>query len=171
MCASLDDTSSRDIYLVDVDTGALTPFQSTRYHETGPVFSPNGRFLAYTTAFSATESTLREVFVADVPEGSMKRQVSNGGASAPQWSPDGRTLYYRAGGSILAVEMDPDAGVPVSAPRPVWRGVFGQTDPDLTDYAVAPDGRILLVEPSERGHAVEHLDVVLNWHNLLPAGR
>ena len=49
----------------------------------------------------------------------------------------------------------------------VYDKEFGQSDFDLADYTVAPDGRIILIEPSERGPKVDHINVILNWHRLL----
>ncbi len=167
-CAALGDTGSRDIFLLDLDDPeTLIPFNPTPYHETDSVFSPDGRWLAYASAFSAAESAIREVYLAAVPDGSKKRQISRGGGHSPQWSPDGKTLYYRQGSHIMAVPIDLDTGEPAATARIVWTGTFGQPDPDLTSYAVAPDGRILLIEQSNRGHVADHLHVILNWPQLL----
>ena len=49
----------------------------------------------------------------------------------------------------------------------VQRGNFGQSDVDLSDFTVAPDGRILVIEPSQDGPGLSNLRVVLNWWVLL----
>ena len=38
----------------------------------------------------------------------------------------------------------------------------------MRNYAVAPDGRILIIEPAEDGHKVTHIDVMLHWDSVLP---
>ena len=53
--------------------------------------SPDGRWLAFTSA----ESSRREVFVIPFPDVTASRvQVSLSGGAEPQWSPDGRELFY-----------------------------------------------------------------------------
>jgi len=53
-------------------------------------FSPNGRWLAY----SSTESGKQEVYVVAYGSGQGKWQVSPNGGQFPQWSQDGKELYY-----------------------------------------------------------------------------
>jgi Tol biopolymer transport system component len=52
--------------------------------------SPNGRWLAY----MSTESGTAEVYVVAYGGGQGKWQVSTGEGSQPQWSKDGKELYF-----------------------------------------------------------------------------
>jgi len=58
-------------------------------------------------------------------------------------------------------------GMPIDRPIVVYDRDFGQSDVDLSDYTVAPDGRILLIETSERGAKATHVNVMLNWYEPL----
>ncbi|MGH9144897.1 MAG: TolB family protein, partial [Vicinamibacterales bacterium] len=53
-------------------------------------FSPNGRWVAYTS----TESGRDEVYVASFPTPSVKRQISADGGVQPRWRRDGAELFY-----------------------------------------------------------------------------
>ena len=82
---------------------------------------------------------------------------------------DGRKLYYRgrAGLYLAPVARNWSDG---SRPVLVFRDEFGQSDADLSDYAVAPDGRILIVDPAEDAPTVSQIVVMLNWPQLLQEG-
>ena len=73
-------------------------------------------------------------------------------------------------GSVLPADHRPPitySGISLPRPTTVYSGRFGQADYHMSDYAVAPDGKLLLIEPSERGAIASHLNVVLNWHEIV----
>jgi serine/threonine-protein kinase len=66
---------------------------ATRFDETAPTVSPDGRWLAY----QSDETGQREVFIRPFPDTeSAKYPVSNGGGRAPVWAHSGRELFYLA---------------------------------------------------------------------------
>jgi hypothetical protein len=95
------------------------------------------------------------------------RQVTFGGGTKPAWSPNGKTLYFIASQGLVSVSVS-SGGTVTGKPAVVYDKPFGQSDPIARDYAVAADGRILIVEPSERRPTVSHLQVIANWYRLLP---
>ena len=72
--------------------GEPTEFIATAFDETGGVFSPDGRYLAY----SSDETSRFEVYVREI-ESSRRFTVSTDGGSEPIWSGDGTELFYRRG--------------------------------------------------------------------------
>ena len=82
-----------DIQTFHLSTGVMSDFLATPAREYMASFSPDGRWLAYTS----NESGRDEVYVRPFPrtEG-VARLVSIGGGSGPVWAPNGSTLYYRA---------------------------------------------------------------------------
>ncbi|HEX6159507.1 MAG TPA: protein kinase, partial [Thermoanaerobaculia bacterium] len=60
--------------------------------ETHAQFSPDGRFVAYTS----TESERPEVYVQPYPATGAKWQVSTSGGEQPRWRRDGKELFYIA---------------------------------------------------------------------------
>jgi dipeptidyl aminopeptidase/acylaminoacyl peptidase len=161
-------SARRDVWVLDVASKKAEPFSASGdADERFPRFSPNGNWLAYVS----NESGSREVYIKAFPGGKVVRQVSTSGGIKPEWTADGRKLYYRGKGGLYLAPIAPN-WADGSRPALVCRRTFGQSDSDLSDYAVAPDGRLLVVEPSDRGPTVSQATVVLNWHQLLdPAPR
>ena len=158
------DSARRDVWWLDLDTKKAKPLSAAAdADERSPRFSPDGKWVAY----SSTESGAREVYIESFPEGTGLRVVSTGGGGDwPEWTPDSRKLYYRGKGGLYLAPIAPN-WADGSRPALVCRLPFGQSDADFSDYTVAPDGRVLIVEPSERAPSVSHVTVVLNWHRLL----
>ncbi|MBL8293498.1 MAG: serine/threonine-protein kinase [Bryobacterales bacterium] len=134
----------------------------TRFSEWGGRFSPepNPRWVAYTS----DESGRDEVYVQAFPEPRGKFQISTAGGIFPEWSPDGRELYYVASeGKLLAVglKLGVDSVTP-STPQELFALPVGLGN---QAYAVAPDGKRFLVARPAGGS--QPLEVVVNWPALL----
>ena len=128
---------------------------ATEASEIHPFFSPDGRLLAYVS----DESGVLEVYVRSMgPPG--KWQISAGGATEPRWSRDGKELFYRARGALMAVSV---TASPVSfgAPRKLFDAPYVDAG-GVDDYDVAPDGRFLFLKAVEGAKPLT-LELVLNW--------
>ena len=80
--------------------GEPKPFLINRgFDQQSPAFSPDGRWLAY----DSNESGSNEVYVTLFPGPGGKWQVSTGGGQFPQWSPNGKELFYRTPESTIMV--------------------------------------------------------------------
>lgn len=62
----------------------------TPYTERSASLSPDGNYLAY----YSTESENAEVYVLELTEGGGRWQISSNGGRYPEWSADGKELYY-----------------------------------------------------------------------------
>ncbi len=140
------------------------PYLRSRFNEWGARFSPepSPRWVAY----ASDESGKFEVYVQSFPEPRAKFQISAGGGTYPEWSPDGRELYFLASDRrlmVVGLHMRADSLAP-SPPRElaVLHPGVGQI---IQPYAVAPDGRGFLVQSPAGGS--EPLEVVANWRALL----
>ena len=108
-----------------------TPYTEDEVH-----VSPDGRWVAY----NADESGRWEVYVAKFPEFTAKRQISGRGGVQPQWSGNGRELFYLAlDGSLMAVPMNAGTGPVVSQQSRLFPTPFERT-PQTPQYAVTADG-------------------------------
>jgi dipeptidyl aminopeptidase/acylaminoacyl peptidase len=144
--------------------GPPRPLLNSRFNESGPAVSPDGRWLAY----ASDESGRREVYVQAFPGLGGKRQVSSDGGDEPVWSRDGTELFYRRGDEMRAVSVGARADFGAGVPRTLFTGrylAFPQR-PD-TQYDVAPDGRFLMVERD--GPADPPLVMVVDWAEELKA--
>jgi hypothetical protein len=165
-------TQAQDLFVLPLGKGAEhtpIPFVATAADETFGQFSPDGRWIAYTTNESGGR---REVVVqgfdpTHVPTAAVgKWIISNGGGDKPRWSANGRELYYIAPDRKLMVvpvktgaTFEPGVPAPLFA-MPVLIGFF--------PYDVAPDGRFLVSAIRDAAIAqTSPLTVVLNWQTAL----
>ena len=132
-----------DLYQVAVDApGQLTNLTDDNpAWDAGPVFSPDGRTLAYRAmARPGFEADKYNIFLRDVASGETRQIAANWDRSADtlQWSADGRTLYTTAGdvGQTRLFAIDTTSGqvVPVTGPGHV--GAFAQT---LSGFVLSVD--------------------------------
>jgi hypothetical protein len=109
-------------------------------HAVSGTLSPNGRWFAY-TMFSGQS----EVYVVGYGDGQGKWQVSPNGGQVPQWSKDGKELYYLDGTQSIV-------DVPVKDRGNTLEFGAGQTLVSQWTvlstpfYSVFPDGQKLLME-------------------------
>ena len=143
------------------------PFVQTARRTRATVrFSPDGRWIVYTSI----ESGRTEVYVAPfsgsggAPAG--KRQISTGGGTQPHWRQDGREIVYVTlppdatlmAAAVTARDTAFDVGTvePLFAVRPPGTGG--------TFYDVSPDGQRFLVNMApEVTTAPTPITVVVNW--------
>jgi len=136
------------------------PLVQTPFLDTSGLFSPDGRWVAYVS----TQTGAFEVFVTAFPAGGAPYQVSGSGGRLPQWSPDGKTLYYiGAGNELMAAEVDGTGPrFEIRGPKPLFSlPVF--IGPRLASaYAFAPDGKRLLVNAAGDVES-PRVALITNW--------
>ena len=141
-----------------------TPFIETEFVETQPRFSPDDRWVAYTS----NESGTYQVYVQSFPTSGGKWQVSTGGGAQPQWRRDGRELFYLAPDrKIMAVEVNGAGPTFVAGvPKPLFDVHVSTIFPGAggaTYYEVTGDGQRFLVNTIAGDPTPVPLTVVLNW--------
>jgi serine/threonine-protein kinase len=112
-------------------------------------FSPDGRWLAYTSS----ESGAAEVFVRPFPPASSGQggqwQISNSGGTNPRWLGSGHELVYQSGDQIMAVKYTANGTTFVAEKPRVWIAKLGGPQWDIS-----PDGkRVLVLTPAEPAEA------------------
>jgi serine/threonine-protein kinase len=150
---------SWDVMRVALDSPrTLQAFSATRAQEVTPQISPDGHWVA----LGSDESGSDEVYIRSFPDPAIKLQVSVGGAGAPQWSADGRSLYYVTGNSIVQARLAPG-----TVPRVLSRDTAFANVPSAlapygeANYNVTRDGsRIVAPIPESGGY---QLVVAPNW--------
>ena len=139
------------------------PFLMTPFVEVRARFSPSGQWVAYQT----NESGRSEIYVQAFPGPGGKWQISTAGGTEPQWSPDGRKLYYISPEmNMMQVDVETgdsfDAGIPEE--------MFSLRLRQITNnnrYLVSPDGERFLLLSSLQGDSTPPTTVVLNWDAAL----
>jgi eukaryotic-like serine/threonine-protein kinase len=125
--------------------GAATAFANSPKMEWGPKFSPDGRWLAYSTSESPGT---RDVYVQPFPGPGPRVQVSVGGGESPVWSRTKPELLYGLDGQIMVVTYATDGGVfRVSRPQP-WSPGRYQTRGEIVMFDLHPDGERVALAPA-----------------------
>jgi hypothetical protein len=161
-----------DILTLPLDTsdpdhpkpGNPEPFLETPSDKRVPMFSPDGRWIAY----RSNESGRSEIYVQPFPAGrGGKWQVSTGGGLYGIWSNNGRELFYETPDyhiMVLDYTATGDSFVP-GKPR-LWteKAVFYPGNSNLT---LAPDGKHFAVFPVPESAGPEkgtlHVSFLLNF--------
>ncbi len=143
-------------------------FQHTSFGERGASFSPDGRWLAY----SSNESGSSQVYVRAFPDKGGHWQVSSDGGTSPIFSPIGKELFFFDVSDdrimVASYSVSRDSFV-VEKPR-VWTGqsvaltmggVVG------AQYDVAPDGKRIAVGTYAGGSAQQNAGHVIFLQNFV----
>jgi dipeptidyl aminopeptidase/acylaminoacyl peptidase len=167
----IDPKTRNDLWVVRSKDAVAEPLPfNTPFNETQGKVSPDSRWIAYVT----DESGKDEVWVASFPSGEIRRQVSVGGGSSPEWGEDGKEILYvsvdkRFMASRLSAER---TDVDVSSPRALFqvkemlefdRLVF----PTSNAYVAASNGQRFLVAIRARDPNAPPITIVVNWTAML----
>ncbi|HEV2201007.1 MAG TPA: protein kinase [Bryobacteraceae bacterium] len=122
-------------------------FLQTPFNERDPSFSPDGRWLAY----DSDGSGAFQIYVRDFPDKGGKWQVSNTGGVFPEWSRDGRELFFLSLDDQIMVASYSVKGDSFVTDKPrLWSEKRLAIRGNNPTYDVAPDGkRIAALMPAE----------------------
>ncbi len=159
-----------DIYAMSLGPKpALTPFLTTPFDESGPKFSPDGKWVAY----QSNASMRNEVYIRRYPPTSEQWQISSGGGESPVWSADGKELFYAAGDTIMRVAVGGGTSLNAGTPAPLFHIPGHRAAARLSGSVaspvisgVTPDKQHFLFRlVTEQG--LPSINVVLNWRQSL----
>jgi DNA-binding winged helix-turn-helix (wHTH) protein/Tol biopolymer transport system component len=172
----IDPATGADIWTVPVEAGpsglqAGKPevFLRTPYHERGPTFSPDGRWIAY----MSNESGDYNIYVQGFRNKTARYQVSSGRGGYPAWSRKGNDLFYWQLGvhsQLIAVSYRSHDNTFVTDPPRVWSTKIAGIG-TTKGYDPAPDGkRIVALTPADNpGERHDRLTFLLNFFSELGA--
>jgi serine/threonine-protein kinase len=138
-------------------TGDVRPVVVSDYAEYDPALSPNGRWLAYVS----NRTGENEIWVQEYPDG-VPMRVSRNGGFEPQWSRDGRELFYWQGTGIVAVAVETEGAFSFAAPVVLFSGrYFPFPGVGARTYDVASDGRFLMILPGDENTAAAPASIIV----------
>ena len=154
-----------DIHAVWLDRDSTIPIAAGTFDETSPALSPDGHWVAY----ASTESGRPEIYLRPFPDAARERiPVSTTGGQEPQWSRDGRELYFvSAAQDLMALPVNWSAGRPsFGAPSALFslRGFV-----TVVGYRPEPGDRSFLMVREAEPKTPAQLVLVLNWLEELKA--
>jgi Tol biopolymer transport system component len=157
----LDLGRDSDIWVMPTaNAAAAQGFRASEFRENEPRFSPDGKWMTY----SSTESSSRQVYIENVAVPGPRWQVSMKNGREPQWRADGRELFFHGPDRMLmASTVDLSVSPPrIGAPQPLFELKFRGWDTRY-HYAVLPDGRRFIVNQPVEGSQPVPITVVMNW--------
>ena len=152
-----------DIWILPL-SGDRKPFAylETEFGEREARFSPNGRWIAYTS----DETGPREVYVQSFPIGRGKWQISRGGGGPPKWRGDGKEIFFVSGDKLMSVALKTEGDtLETSTPQPLFE-IRGAPLPGALGGAAfdaSADGQRFLIGLSVQEATFAPIIVVLNW--------
>jgi hypothetical protein len=158
---------------------SLSFFAATENDETFPIFSPDGRWIAY----CSDQEGQVEVYIRGVSGAGGAIQISHQGGIEPLWGSRGKELFYRLwpGGyrenEFWAVDIQADTSINPGKPTMLFesRGL-GPCIP-IRNWDISPDGHSFLMVrlEEEEPRPVTELVLIHNWFKevkrLVPTGK
>ena len=163
------DATRMDIFMLPaVANGKSSPWLQTPFAENNPVFSPDGKWVAFVSDATGAD----EVWVRPFPGPGSPVRVSSAGGHDPVWSRNGKELFYQEGTKLMVAAVLSTSPMQLQTPTMLFDGGFVAWEQNAPrTYDVTADGRFLMVEPSPRES--QRFNVVLNWveelKRLIPA--
>jgi serine/threonine-protein kinase len=151
-----------DIMALALKGGAVTPVVATPAHETEGIFSPDGRFLAYTFTQTADPG----IIVQSYPGPGGRWVISDGRAVGARWPREGKEIFYLSQESLMRVPITSLQPFTYGRPERVVDLHTLRTSPRWgnSQYDVTPDGQhfVFLID-RQRESGPKQVNVVLNW--------
>ncbi len=155
----IDDPGNTDIWVIDLGRGTATRLTTDPAIESAPVWSPDGRWIAFRSEREGPGLFRRDALAAGPIE---QLSTTDGPIHSPSaWSPDSRTLFFALFRSYnrqaVASVTPPDRAIAV-----LLDGEHAQFEPQLS-----PDGRWLAYQSDESGR----LEVLVRPYPDVQSGR
>ena len=156
---AMDDFSTEngmDLYVISIDGGELIPVSVTKANEQSGKFSPDGKWLTFTS----DQNGATETYIVSFPELKDKRQFLTSRETSMIWAPNGKQIYFRSGGNIFVQEVIIENEIKKGEAVRLFGSQSGS-------FAVSPDGqKFYLVKPNLK-RANPPLCLITNWFQEL----
>jgi serine/threonine-protein kinase len=163
----IDSKNQYDLWTVPLESGSAglragkpEVFLQTPGAEMDPYFSPDGKWLAY----SSNESGTFQIYVRAFPDKGGKKQISNNGGGYPLWSRTGHELFFESLDNHIMAASYSVKGDSFVADKPrLWseKPIMGIVN-NVRNVDLAPDGKhiVALISAGEDKGAQESQNYV-----------
>jgi Tol biopolymer transport system component len=156
-------TARQDLWIVPMESAHTPiPFLTTPADETSAAFSPDGKWIAYSSDESGRRDVYVRGFAPDRNPAAAGGQwtISLNGGDKPRWSRNGKELFYIAtDGKMMTVPIKAGPAFEPGVPIPL----FDTRVTGFMPYDVAPDGRFLINTMPADATSRSSITVVVNW--------
>ncbi len=123
------DTDTQDVWTFDVDTGRGTSISSDPALDTAPVWSPDGRSIAYVSVRDNTHGLYKRAADGTGNEERLYQHTTGASIVLTDWSADGRFLCFWSGDSMFVLPIAGDR-TPIELKGQEFPGRGGRFSPD-----------------------------------------
>ena len=144
------------------------PVVQTPFNEFQGCLSPDGHWIAYVSNETGTD----EVMVESFPKPGQRKRISPDGGAFPQWSQDGRELYYLGPSSgqrrkLMAVRVESASTFAASRPQFMFEPPPLSDNPRRGHFAVFGNGDRFLMNVIVQETKPRAITLILNWPSLI----
>ncbi len=159
------ETIEEDIFSVDIETGEMRQLTDEPGAEANPVYSPDGRFIAFLKSRNEPVTYRNRRLAVMEADGSKRRSLTenlDASVSQPVWRQDSRGLYFRydqrADRRVALTKLDGKRSAVVSGlggttlGRPYLSGSFHSAGDDVIAYTTGTPDRPADIAVVSKGH-------------------
>jgi Tol biopolymer transport system component len=145
----------RQVWVLEVATKKARALIADAHHASHAVFSPDTRWIAYTS----NSSGRNQVWVRSFPDLTSATQVSLDGGTNPRWSAKGNEIFYREGDAVMSVAIDTSGRPQVGRPVRLFAGHYEGAG-HATTFSVTRDGQRFVLVKGDPASRLEQVAVV-----------
>ena len=155
---------AQDIFTVRPGSGVEpAAFVATSFVEGAPMFSPDGRAIAYVSG----ETGRNEIHLRTFPGPGEKTVVSTAGGNEPLWSPTGRELFYRVGDAVMAVDVTTSPSLKVGTAHRLFDKRYEPSISLYANYSTIDGQRFVMIKRMDQEDPAARINLVVNWFDQL----
>jgi len=157
-----------DIFVFSLNGTNSVAFLNSAHNERDAQFSPDGKWIAYTSDDLGSSEVWVQAFQGAQPASGPRWQVSQHGGGKPKWRRDGRELFFiAADGALMAAAVSSAESIfSAGDPRRLFSTRMSMNDVSQ-QYTPLPDGKGFFALPLSSGPS-QPVTVVSDWKSSRP---